>query len=130
MVSMAQGEYAQDLIAEFKELWNSNYAAAFEDFIEEYTLSYQIIRKQRKIVKETQLTSLEQYKLRPNSMQLGFISNLEKIRAAGETKSTVDFRNRDRENLRVCICSERAGNEKSIVSGAQRADCEAGYCQL
>ena len=30
---------------------------------------------------------MEQYKLQPNSMQLGFISNLEKIREAGETKA-------------------------------------------
>ena len=59
-------------------------------------LAIRLSESSRKIVKETQLTSLEQYKLRPNSMQLGFISNLEKIRAAGETKSTVDFRNRDR----------------------------------
>ena len=72
---------------EFADLWNSEYAVAFEDFIEEYALNYRIIRKQRKIAKEAQVTSLEQYKLQPNSMQLGFIFNLEKIRAAGETKA-------------------------------------------
>lgn len=87
VVSTAQGEYAEDLMAEFTELWNSEYAVALDDFTEEYALNYQIIRKQRKIAKETQITSLEQYKLQPNSMQLGFISNLEKIRAAGESKA-------------------------------------------
>ena len=87
VVSTDQGEYASDLMAEFTDLWNSEYAVAFEDFIEEYTLNYRIIRKQRKIAKEAQVTSLEQYKLQPNSMQLGFISNLEKIRAVGETKA-------------------------------------------
>lgn len=87
MVSTDQGEYAADLMTEFTDLWNSEYAVAFEDFIEEYALNYRIIRKQRKIAKEAQIPSLEQYKLQPNSMQLGFISNLEKIRAAGEMKA-------------------------------------------
>ena len=87
VVSTAQGEYTEELMAEFMELWNSKYTVAFDDFIEEYSLNYQIIRNQRKIAKETQITSLEQYKLQPNSMQLGFIANLEKIRAAGETKA-------------------------------------------
>ena len=87
VVSTDQGEYASDLMTEFTDLWNSEYAVAFEDFIDEYALNYRIIRKQRKIAKEAQVTSLEQYKLQPNSMQLGFISNLEKIRAAGETKA-------------------------------------------
>ena len=87
VVSTDQGEYVSDLMTEFTDLWNSEYAVAFEDFIEEYALNYRIIRKQRKIAKEAQIPSLEQYKLQPNSMQLGFVSNLEKIRAAGETKA-------------------------------------------
>lgn len=87
VVSTDQGEYTADLLLEFTELWNSEHAVAFEDFIEEYALNYRIIRKQRKIAKEAQITSLEQYKLQPNSMQLGFIASLEKIRAAGESKA-------------------------------------------
>nr|WP_235837614.1 DUF3427 domain-containing protein [Clostridium sp. Marseille-P3244] len=87
VVSTAQGEYTEDLMAEFTELWNSENTVAFDDFIEEYALNYQIIRSQRRIAKETQIISLEQYKLQPNSMQLGFIANLEKICAAGESKA-------------------------------------------
>ena len=87
VVSADQGEYTADLMNEFTELWNSEYAVGFDDFIEEYTLNYRIIRRQRKIAKQNRITSLEQYKLRPNSMQLGFIANLEKIQAAGETKA-------------------------------------------
>ena len=87
VVSTVQGEYTEDLMTEFTELWNSEYAVGLDDFIEEYALNYQIIRKQRKIAKEAQVISLEQYKLEPNSMQLGFIANLKKIRAAGESKA-------------------------------------------
>ena len=87
MVSTNQGEYAHELMNEFTQLWDSEYAVPYAEFIEEYTLNYKIIQKQRKIAKAEKIPSLEQYKLQPNSMQLGFISNLEKIRAAGETKA-------------------------------------------
>lgn len=92
VVSTDQGEYVEDLMAEFTDLWDSPYAAAFDDFIDEYSLNYLVIQKQRKIAKEAQIPSLEQYKLQPNSMQLGFIANLEKIRKAGESKDfDVDY---------------------------------------
>ena len=87
VVSTDQGEYVDDLMSEFTDLWNSKYAVTYDDFIEEYSLSYRVIQKQRKIAKEARIPSLEQYKLQPNSMQLGFIANLEKIREAGESKA-------------------------------------------
>ena len=87
VVSTDQGEYVDDLMSEFTDLWNSKYAVTYDDFIEEYSLSYRVIQRQRKIAKEARIPSLEQYKLQPNSMQLGFIANLEKIREAGEPKA-------------------------------------------
>ena len=72
VVSTDQGEYVEDLMAEFTDLWDSQYAVAFDDFIDEYSINYRVIQKQRKIAKEAQIPSLEQYKLQPNSMQLGF----------------------------------------------------------
>lgn len=87
VVSTDQGEYVEDLMAEFTDLWDSKYAVAFDDFIDEYSLNYRVIQKQRKIAKQAQIPSLEQYKLQPNSMQLGVIANLEKIRKAGESKA-------------------------------------------
>ena len=87
VVSTIQGEYTEDLLTEFNELWNSQYALAYNDFIDEYCLNYRIIQKQRKIAKEAKIPSLEQYKLQPNSMQLGFIANLEKIRKSGKSKA-------------------------------------------
>lgn len=72
---------------EFTDLWDSKYAVAFDDFIDEYSLNYRVIQKQRKIAKQAQIPSLEQYKLQPNSMQLGFIANLDKIQKSGESKA-------------------------------------------
>lgn len=87
IISTEQGEYASEVLEEFSQLWNSQYALMFEDFIETYTTNYRIIRKQREIAKESQVTSIEVYKLQPNSMQLGFISNLRKMREAGEKRA-------------------------------------------
>ena len=87
LVSTDQGEYAEELMTEFTDLWNSQYAAAFEDFIDEYALKYRVLQKQREIAKREQIPSLEQYKLHPNTMQLGFIANLQKISASGENKA-------------------------------------------
>ena len=87
IVSTDQGEYVEDLMAEFTDLWDSKYAVAFDDFIDEYSLNYRVIQKQRKIAKQAQIPSLEQYKLQPNSMQLGFIANLDKIQKSGESKA-------------------------------------------
>ena len=41
----------------------------------------------RQIAKQEQVTSLEKYKLQPNSMQVGFISNLRKILESGEKRA-------------------------------------------
>ena len=87
IVSTDQGEYVEDLMEEFTDLWDSKYAVAFDDFIDEYSLNYRVIQKQRKIAKQAQIPSLEQYKLQPNSMQLGFIANLDKIQKSGESKA-------------------------------------------
>lgn len=90
IVSTEQGEYTRDIINEFDELWNSDRALTFEQFIDEYTEIYtrnKIIQKQRELVKAADIPSLEAYKLQPNSMQTGFITNLQKIYDAGEDKA-------------------------------------------
>lgn len=87
IVSTEQGEVAQQVIAEFRELWNSEYALPFDVFYEKYTEKYNIIKRQREIAKQDDITSVEKYKLQPNAMQVGFITNLRKIIAAGEERA-------------------------------------------
>ena len=130
MFSTDQGEYVSDLMTEFTDLWNSEYAVAFEDFIEEYALNYRIIRKQRKIAREAQVTSLEQYKLQPNSMQLGFISNLEKIRAVGETKALLISATGTGKTYASAFALREEDTKKVLFLVHRGADCEAGHCQL
>lgn len=90
IVSTEQGEYTQNVVAEFEQLWNAPQSLSFEQFIEAYTNVYtknKIIQRQKEIAKQAEVPSLEVYRLQPNSMQVGFINNLRKIYEAGEDKA-------------------------------------------
>ncbi len=87
IISTEQGEVAGEIIKEFDDLWHSSYALNFDTFYENYKEKYNIIKRQREIAKQEQVTSLEKYKLQPNSMQVGFISNLRKILESGEKRA-------------------------------------------
>lgn len=87
VVSTEQGEIAQNIVEEFRELWNSRYALTFDDFYENYKEKYKIIKRQREIAKQEEIPSIEQYRLQPNAMQIGFIANLRKILEAGEERA-------------------------------------------
>ncbi len=107
VVSTAEGEMYQNVSSEFERLWNDkNHTQKYADFIDEYRTRYEIIKKQRKVALEaarhasetdegvnqkttskTRAVSLEQYRLKPNSMQVGFIKNLKQIIEAGEDRA-------------------------------------------
>ena len=87
IISTEQGEMAQEIVHEFNSFWNSENALDYDDFIDSYSNVYAIVKKQRQIAKQDDVVSLEKYKLKPNSMQLGFIENLTKIVDAGEDRA-------------------------------------------
>ena len=87
LISTEQGQVAQEIVKEFNEFWNSRYALDFDEFYENYRERYKIIKHQREIARQDEVTSLEKYKLQPNSMQVGFITNLRKIVEAGENRA-------------------------------------------
>ena len=90
IVSTKQGEYTQDILDEFEKLWDSPHAMEYERFIEEYTEEYlknKIIQKQRKVAREKEVVSLEEFTLQPNSMQVQFIANLQKLYEEKEEKA-------------------------------------------
>ena len=87
LVSTDQGEVAKEIVAEFNDLWNSRYALGFDEFYVTYKEKYKIIKRQREVAKLDEISSIEKYRLKPNSMQVGFITNLKKILAAGEDKA-------------------------------------------
>lgn len=87
IISTNQGEIAQEIVHEFESFWKSENTLDYDDFIESYSKAYDIIKRQRQIAKQDDIVSLEKYKLKPNSMQLGFIDNLQKIVDAGEDRA-------------------------------------------
>lgn len=86
IVSTQQGEMAEAIIHEFQSLWDSDASVTYKEIAEDYRVKFNIIKKQRKIAAQGQLVSLEAYKLKPNSMQVGFIKNLEKLYEKGENR--------------------------------------------
>lgn len=87
LVSTFQGEMAEDILQEFDELWNSKYAYEYDTFYEEYKQRYDIIKTQKRIAQEENVTLLERYRLKPNSMQVRFIANLRKILQHNEQRA-------------------------------------------
>ena len=87
VISTEQGEMAQEIIGEFYELWGSRYSLRFDEFYENYEERYNFIKRQRKIAKLDEIPSIEKYRLQPNNMQVGFITNLRKILDAGKERA-------------------------------------------
>lgn len=87
LVSTENGEVAKEIVEEFQKLWDSENALLYDDFYEAYKERYNIIKHQREIAKSEEIPSLEQYRLKPNSMQERFIANLRKILEQGEERA-------------------------------------------
>ena len=90
IVSTEQGEYANDIITEFNDLWFADNSLSYSEFIDEYEKEYtenKIIEKQKMAAKEDNVISLDKYKLRPNTMQVGFINELRKIYEKGADRA-------------------------------------------
>lgn len=79
LISTEQGEVAGQILKEFRELWNSDYALDYDSFYEIYQERYRIIKHQREIAKREIIPSFDKFTLKPNSMQEKFIVNLRKI---------------------------------------------------
>ena len=90
VVSTEQGEYTREIIGEFNSLWNSEQALEYDEFIDKYEEEYtrkKIIEKQREAAKAEDVPSIESYRLKPNSMQVGFINELRKIYERGADRA-------------------------------------------
>ena len=80
LVSTEQGEYVKQIVEEYEDLWNSNHSVDYKDFIDNYRINYDVIKKQKAIARQTDITSIEQYRLQPNKMQIEFIRSLQGLK--------------------------------------------------
>ena len=87
LVSAEQGEYVQQIVEEFEELWKSSNAVDYSDFIDRYRINYEISKKQKAIARQENVISIEQYRLQPNKMQVGFINNLKKLKESNASRA-------------------------------------------
>lgn len=87
IISTEDGEYANHIIEEFASFWNADSARSYSEIIEQYRVAYELVKKQKEIAKQTEIPSVEQYKLQPNKMQVEFVSNLQKLIDSGEDKA-------------------------------------------
>lgn len=87
IVGYETGEVVKDILNEFETLWNDKHSLEYDDFIAYYRTKYEIVRKQRKIARESTLVSLEQYKLQPNAMQIAFVNNIKRLVEMKESKA-------------------------------------------
>lgn len=81
--SLEEGSLTEGVISEFNKLWNEAHELTLE-WIQTYE---DIYRKQKEYTRKTTVPSLNQYKLRPNKMQVAAIQNLDKLRENGADKA-------------------------------------------
>ena len=87
VIATKDGEVTKDIMEEFETLWHSSNAVDARSYIEQYKIEYKIIKEQKRIAKQEEILSIEQYKLQPNSMQLSFIQNLMSLKRKGENRA-------------------------------------------
>lgn len=87
VISTENGEYSLTILAEFNKMWNSGSVKVYSEFIKEYTFEYEQIKKQKRIAKQEEIVSLEQYTLHPNEMQRQFCRKLKEFQKDGENKA-------------------------------------------
>lgn len=87
IVTTDSGQITNDVFHEFNDLWNSMASKDFENFIDQYSIKYELIKKQKLIAKKMEVPSINQYKLKPNKMQVEFVKNLKKLHESEEDKA-------------------------------------------
>ncbi|EOS39155.1 hypothetical protein C808_02010 [Lachnospiraceae bacterium M18-1] len=87
LVGYESGKVVYDILQEFHSLWNDSRSLVYDDFIENYRVRYELVRKQRKTAKQISPLPLEQYRLEPNTMQVKFVKNIQKLLDKKEKKA-------------------------------------------
>lgn len=79
ITSETNEKLVHDVFTEFKVLWSANNCLDFSNYIDIYTEKFNLIKKLRETAVNAPIMSLKTYELKPNQMQVEFISNLKKL---------------------------------------------------
>lgn len=84
LVGTKDGEFTQDVLREFDELWSDAHSLPFDSFIEQYRTTYlreKMTREQRQQALSEDVVELDRCRLVPNKMQVSFVQNVMALRA-------------------------------------------------
>lgn len=91
VVTTNQGAYAQTIVGEFEEMWNSPASQSYDDCIVEYTQEYEVKKRQLQLQRQQASiqSTLSSYvpKLKPNTMQVAFMDSLDNLVKDGKKKA-------------------------------------------
>ncbi len=87
IVAEENGELTKAVRGEFEELWRDENTHLYASVRDEYREEFEITKKQREAALSENPVSFEKYTLSPNSMQVGFITNLKRIIESGEDRA-------------------------------------------
>lgn len=91
VVTTNQGAYAQTIVGEFEEMWNSPASQLYDDCIVEYTQEYEAKKRQLQLQRQQASiqSTLSSYvpKLKPNTMQVAFMDSLDNLVKDGKKKA-------------------------------------------
>ncbi len=87
IVSTVKGQFAEDIEAEFNDLWNIS--TSYAEYREEYVATYKDKANERKALKKicSELKLGYDKILQPNAMQELFVSNIENFISMGKTRA-------------------------------------------
>lgn len=87
LVGYESGELIGDVLQEFYDLWDDYHSLIYDDFINDYRVRYELVKKQKAVAKQTFPVSQDQYRLKPNVMQVAFVKRIKELIDQKETKA-------------------------------------------
>ncbi|EKU78434.1 DUF3427 domain-containing protein [Veillonella seminalis] len=91
VVTTTEGAYAQTIVGEFDEMWNSPASQSYDACIADYTQEYEAKKKQLQLQRQQASiqNTLSAYvpKLKPNTMQVAFMDSLDNLVKDGKNKA-------------------------------------------
>lgn len=91
ILSTANGEYADQLLAEFEALWNDENSLSFDAFFTDYEQRYRNLNSVYQAVKDASRTQggvgYSVHEIQPNSMQRAFLKNLNELQDRHQSRA-------------------------------------------
>ena len=90
LVSTKDGEFTQEVLGEFEQLWADPHTLSYSDFIEQYRTDFlrgKMIREQRRQALQEEVIELDRCRLVPNKMQVTFVQNVMELRSNNVNKA-------------------------------------------